>query len=113
MAKRRVELTVVPFRKLYLILTIKGLDFVDDWFNSNEHIPSSLTELYQLLLRIARLNGVINMWIAMRLGFSKDVINKAISNAYLVLSRRPRNRSNEVLRRIKEMHGKPPEEIYA
>jgi len=113
MAKRRVKLTVAPLRNLYLILTSKGLDFVDRWFKSNEHIPSSLTKLYQLLLQTARLNGVVNMWMTIRLGYSKDVISKAISLEYLKLSPRPRKPNNEVLRRMKEIHGKAPKEIYA
>jgi hypothetical protein len=112
-AKRRVNLTVAPLRKLCLILTSKGLDFVDRWFKSNEHIPSNLTKLYQLLLQTARLNGVVNVWMAIRLGYSKDAIDKAISKAYLKLSSRPRKPNDEVLRRIKEIHGKAPKEIYA
>ena len=112
-AKRRVDLMVVPLRKLCLVLTSEGLDFVDKWFESNEHIPSNLTKLYQLLLRTARLNGVINMWVAIRLGYSKDVINRAVSKAYLKLSPKPGKPDNEVLRRIKDIHGKAPEGIYA
>lgn len=113
MGKLRVNLTVAPLRKLYLVLTSKGLDFVDKWFESTEHIPSNYTKIYQLLLRTARLNGVINMGVAIRLGYGKETINKAVSNAYLKLSPRPRKPSNPVLRRIKKMHGKPPKEIYA
>lgn len=113
MAKRRAKLTAFPSRKLYLIVTVKGLDFVEEWFKSNEHIPSNLTKLYQLLLRTIRLNGVISMWVAVRLGYGENIINKAISNAYLLMSPRPRKPSNEVLTRIKKMYGKPPEEIYA
>lgn len=112
MDKRRVKLEIIPSRKLYLILTVKGLDFVNEWYKSNRHIPSNLTKLYQLLLRTARLNGVINMWVALRLGYSREVINRAISKAYLKLSPSPIRPSDETIRRIKEVFSKPPREIY-
>jgi len=112
MVKDRVRLRIVPLRKFYLILTVRGIDFVEEWYKSNEHIPPSLTKLYQLLLRTATLEGIINVWIATKLGFSADVINRAVSNRYLVLSSTPKKPDKIVLKRIKNMFSRPRREIY-
>jgi len=112
MVKDKVRLGIVPFRKLYLILTDKGVDFVEKWYKSNERIPPSLAKLYQLLLQTATLEGIINVWVATKLGFSADVINRAVSDGYLVLSSTPRKPDEIVLKRIKNMFSKPRREIY-
>ena len=111
LVKGRIRITFIPSHKYYLVLTVKGLDFVNKWFSSNEHIPANLTKLYQILLRIARLDGVVDMLLAIRLGYGKDIINKAISNKYLEISH-TRKASVEVNKFIKAMYGKPPETIY-
>ena len=49
---------------------------------------------------------------AMRLGYSRDVVNKALSNAYVELTRFSKKPEGEVFRRIKEIVGEPPREIY-
>jgi len=111
-ARRRVSLVFHPSRQLFLVLTLKGLDFVDEWLGSVERVPPNITKLYQLLLQTIRIGGVIGMRMALRLGYSRGVIKEAVSNAYVDLTRFPKKPEGQVLRRIEEMVGKPPREMY-
>ena len=110
--RRSVRLVLHPTRKLFLVVTVKGLDFVDEWFGSGERVPVNLTRLYQFLLQTIQIGGVMSMWTAFRLGYSRDVVNKALSNAYVELTRFSKKPEGEVFRRIKEIVGEPPREIY-
>jgi len=94
------------------VLTEKGVEFVEKWFHTEESVPPHLTKLYQLLLRVISFGGVISMRLALRSGYDRRVISEAVSKEYTVLTQTPRKPPKEVQRRIKEMVGEPPKEIY-
>lgn len=98
--------------RAYLVLTEKGVEFVEKWFHTEGRVPPHLTKLYQLLLRMVSFRGVISMRLALRSGYSREVIQKAVSNEYVVLTQMPRKPPKEAQRRITEMVGEPPGEIY-
>lgn len=98
--------------KNYLVLTEKGVEFVEKWFHTERRVPPHLTKLYQLLLRMVSFGGVISMQLALRSGYDQRVISEAVSQEYVVLTQMARKPTKEVQRRIIKMVGEPPKEIY-
>ncbi len=96
----------------FLVLTSKGLNFVTGWFGTPGRVPTHVTKLYQFLLRTASMGGVMSLRLAIRMGYSRKVIEEAVSNAYVKLTRVPSKPEKEVLKRIQDMVGEPPKEIY-
>lgn|GEM_PF-1287247 len=98
--------------KGYLVLTKKGFEFVEKWFHTEGRIPPHLARLYQLLLQLVSFRGIMSIRLALKSGYHRRIINEVVSNEYAVLTQTPRNPPKEVQRRIKEMVGEPPKEIY-
>ena len=98
-------------RRGYLVLRSEGLCFLEKWFKKSKRLPPNLVKLYQLLLHMVTLNGVIPVYLALRIGYTLGTIDVAVSKRYIELSSAPKKPSEEVLKKIKEIIGKPPREI--
>jgi hypothetical protein len=99
-------------RKRYLVLKVKGLVFLETWFGTLKCVPPNLTKLYQLLLHMVTMKGIVPVYLALRIGYSGKVIDEAVTKGYVESSHAPRKPSEEVLKRIKEIIGKPPREMF-
>ena len=99
-------------RKRYLVLKVKGLEFLQTWFGTPKSVPPNLTKLYQLLLHMVTMKGTVPVYLALRIGYTGKVIAEAVIREYVESSHVPRKPSEEVLKRIREIMGKPPREIY-
>lgn len=108
MAKR-----IIILRPAFLVLTIQGLRFMGEWFNTTAPLPYHLTRLYQLLLHLTSMRGTMRIGLALRLGYDQKIIRKAVSEGYIKLARKPQALSIDVLAKIDDMMGKPPREVYA
>jgi hypothetical protein len=62
----------------YLEITLKGLRFAEELYPV-EHIPSHIARLYQLLLKLIRVRGVMAVSLAKRMGYGEKVIDQALS----------------------------------
>lgn len=100
-------------RKRFLVLTAKGFEFVKNWFDASEAVPSDLTKLYQLLLRTITVGGTMSLMAALKMKYSKKVIQRAVSGKYVELSYVAKKPPKEVLKRMGELIGEPPREMYA
>lgn len=100
-------------RKRFLVLTAKGFDFVKNWFDTAESIPSDLTRLYQLLLRIITMGGTLPLVAALKMKYTKKVIQKAVTEKYAELTHVAKKPPKELLKRMNELIGEPPKEMYA
>lgn len=98
-------------RSGYLVLKIKGLRFLETWFGAPKCVPPNLTKLYQLTLHMVTMKGVMPTYLAHRTGYTGKLINEAVRKGYLELSFVPKKPSEEALRKIKEIIGKPPREM--
>jgi hypothetical protein len=99
-------------RKRYLVLKAKGLEFLETWFGTMKCVPPNLTKLYQLLLHMVTMKGMVPVYLALRIGYSSKVIDEAVTKGYVESSHVPKKPSEEVLKRIREIIGKPPREMY-
>jgi len=93
--------------KKHLVLKAKGLQFLDTWFGTPKCIPPNLTKLYQLLLHMVTMKGTIPVYLALRLGYTRQLIGEAVTKKYVELSLGPKKPSEDVLERIREIIGKP------
>ena len=96
----------------YLMITMKGIEFVEKWHMA-ERLPSRITKLYQLFLRLIWMRGIMPVDLARWLGYGKEVLEQAISSSYVEMIERPSELPEEVQNKIEEMIGKAPREIYA
>jgi len=99
-------------RKQFLVLKVEGLKFLKIWFGAQKCVPPNLTKLYQLILHMVTMKGMIPVYLALRTGYTSKLINEAVKRGYVELSLVPKKPSEEVLNRINEIIGKPPREIY-
>lgn len=105
--QRRIRLR----KKQYLVLKTEGLEFLEKWFKTQERVPPNLTKLYQLLLHMVTMKGTVPVSLALKLGYNSKLINEATSRGYVELSLVPKRPSEEVLKCIKGIIGKPPREM--
>lgn len=99
-------------RKRYLVITMKGIEFVEKLYTA-EHIPSNLTRLYQLLLKLIRMKGTMTINFARRLNYIREVLKLATKKGYVKVNNRPIKSSGAVHNKIVKMIGKVPRWIYA
>ena len=99
-------------RKRYLVLKVKGLEFLETWFGTLTCVPPNLTKLYQLLLHMVTLKGMVPVYLALKIGYTIKVIDEAVTKGYVESSPVPKKPSKEILKRIREIIGKPPREMY-
>ncbi len=99
-------------QKQYLVLDVKGLEFVETWFGTSKCVPPSLTRLYQLLLHMVTMNGMVPVYLVLGSGYTSKLIGQAVSKGFVELSLVPRRPSEEVLQSIREIIGKPPREMF-
>lgn len=102
----------VRIKRQYLVLKVKGLEFIEIWFGAPKCVPPSLTRLYQLLLHMVTMNGTIPTHLALRSGYTSKLIGEAVSRGFIELSLVPKRPSKEVRTRIKEIIGKPPRQMF-
>ncbi len=95
-----------------MVLTMKGIEFVEKWFSA-EHIPASLTKIYQLLLKLIWMKGIMEAELAQKLGFSSLCIEKAVSAGYVKVSSLPIMPEKDAQQKISRLVGKPPRRLYA
>jgi len=62
----------------YLEITLKGLRFTEKWYPV-EHVPSHIARIYQLLLKLIRVRGVMAVSLAKRRGYGEKVRDQALS----------------------------------
>jgi len=98
-------------RSQYLVLKVKGLSFLETWFGAPGCVPPNLTKLYQLTLHMVTMKGMMPTYSALRAGYTIRLINEAVRKGYIELSPAPKKPSEEALRKIKEIIGKPPREM--
>jgi hypothetical protein len=112
------ELQIEPQRatkarkSTFLILTNDGIKFARKWQRSNNKVPTNISRLYQLIIKIIMMKGVITLNEAQRIGYNKSVIQDAISRKYLRLTRKPSKPSREVIQEIKKFIGKGRTPLY-
>ena len=94
------------------MLTMKGIEFAEKWYYA-EHVPADLTKLYQLLLKLIWMKGVMEAGLAQRLGFSPLCIGRAVSAGYVKATRTPASAKDDVQKKIAEIIGEAPRRIYA
>jgi hypothetical protein len=88
------------------------LEFVETWFGTPQCVPPRLTRLYQLLLHMVTMNGMVPVYIALKSGYTRRLIGEVVSSGFVELSLVPRKPSDEVLRCIEKIIGKPPQEMF-
>jgi hypothetical protein len=96
----------------YLVITLKGLRFAEKWYPV-EHIPPHIARLYQLLLKLIRVRGVMAVSLAKRMGYGEKVIDQALSTGCVEIWGRPSSLPESVRDKILEMIGEAPREVYA
>lgn len=96
----------------YLVMTMKGVEFAEEWYNAG-HIPPQIARLYLLLLKLIWMKGVMAVSHIQRLGYSSRTVNKAISEGYVEIMEKPIEPLEDVRKRIENMMGEAPGEIYA
>ena len=96
----------------FLILTNDGIKFAKRWFRSRKRVPPKISRLYQLILKIVMMKGVITLIGAQRIGYAEKVIQDAISRRYLRLARKPSKPSREVTQDINKLIGKGRKQLY-
>ena len=101
----------LPRRSGFLVLKVEGLDFLETWFGAQKPVPHHLTRIYQLLLHVVAMKGMIPVLVALRTGYTGRVIADAVKRGYVEVSFVPKKASEEVRARIREMIGKPPREM--
>jgi hypothetical protein len=112
---RNIARTPKMFRVLrqrYLVVTMKGIAFVEEWYMA-EHIPSNLTRVYQLLLKLIQMKGTMTTNLTNRLGYTDEVLKLATSRDYVTVNNRPTKPSGAVHNKISKMIGEAPRDIYA
>jgi hypothetical protein len=100
------------YQKGYLVLKVEGLDFLDTWFGTSKCLPPNLTRLYQLLLHMITMKGTLPVYLALRLGYTHRLIGKAVTKGYVELAPAPKKPSGKILKRVREIIGKPPREMF-
>jgi len=96
----------------FLILTSDGMKFAIKWRRSKGKIPPKMSRLYQLIMKIIMMKGVITLIGAQRIGFTNKVIQDAISRKYIRLAQKPSKPSIKVLQEIKKFIGKGRKPLY-
>lgn len=106
---RRSQLSL---RRQYLILKAEGLELIKTWFGTHECVLPNLTKLYQLLLHLVTMNGTVTVDQALRLGYTGKSVSEALSRGFIELSLVPKRTSEQVLGCIREIIGKPPQQMF-
>lgn len=95
----------------FLILTNDGIKFAKRWFRSRKKVPPKMSRLYQLIIKIVMMKGVITLIGAQRIGYS-EVIQDALTRGYVRLTRKFMEPSKEVKKQIITLIRKDPKRIY-
>lgn len=85
---------------------------MERWYHA-EHIPTHIVRLYQLLLKLIWMKGIMVVSYAQRLGYDSKVLNQALSKGYVEIVERPSSLPISVQDKIVKIIGKAPREIYA
>ena len=90
---------------------MKGIQFAHEWYY-RAYIPPQVVGLYQLLLRLIWVRGIMVLHHSLRLTKWGEIMNRALSEGYIKIVEKPRLSSEEIRDRIEQMIGKAPREIY-
>ena len=99
-------------RARYIMITMKGLKFVENWYTAR-HIPYHLTRLYQLLLKLIWMKGNMTTTLATRSGYGNEVVQRASAEGHVTISNTRSRPSEAIQNTIDAMIGSAPREIYA
>ncbi len=95
----------------FLVVTMEGIMFVEECFRE-EHIPTNVTKVYQLILKIIRSKGALPIGEAEAMGYGKEVLEHALTNNYVKIAKEP-TVSEEIRNKIAEIIGRAPDKFYA
>jgi hypothetical protein len=98
-------------RKRYVVITSKGIEFVKQLYAARE-IPPQVTRLYQLLLGLIWVKGVMTVP-AGQVDREGSVVNQARLRGCVIVNEQPRRIPAAVQHKIDAMIGKAPRWIYA
>ncbi len=90
---------------------MKGIEFVEHWYAVRE-IPLHVTRLYQLLLGLIWVKGILVLP-ARSGGRQGSVVNQARLRGYVTINELPRRLPVTVLEKIDALIGTAPRWIYA
>ncbi len=90
---------------------MKGIEFVEHWYAVRE-IPPHVTRLYQLLLGLIWVKGILVVP-AHYVGRRGSVVDQACVRGYVTVNELPRRIPVAVLEKIDTMIGTAPRWIYA
>jgi len=93
------------------MITLKGIEFAEKWYAARE-IPSHVTRLYQLLLGLIWMWGIMTVP-AKQVDQKNSVVNRACARGYVNVDERPRRIPEEVQHKIGAMIDEAPRWIYA
>jgi len=94
------------------VITIKGIKFTKEWYY-RAHIHLPIARLYQLLLRLIWMRGIIVLHHPLRLTKWGKIMNQALSEGYVKIVEKTHLSSEGIRERIKQMIGDAPRDIYA
>ena len=112
MVKSKLYKWTLPLQTRYLMITVKGIQFVEKWYQA-ENIPADLAKIYQLILKLTWMRGVMPFNLATRIYYGKKPIEQARSRGYVKITGRFNRLSEGVKKRIREIIGEAPRQIYA
>lgn len=107
---RPAERIRVPRRDRYVVVTIRGLEFLERWFHASR-IPSRLAGIYQLLLRLTWSGGKLKAVLAIKL-WRSEVLTEALKNGYVRLVRKTDGLPLEVQKKISNIIGQSRGDYY-
>jgi hypothetical protein len=107
----RTPMTRRRQQRRYVVITVKGVEFAEHWYAARR-IPPHMSKLYQLLLGLIWMRGIIT--VPARLVNRQDsVVNQARLQGYVTIEERPHWIPTAVQHRIGAMIGDAPRWIYA
>ena len=98
-------------RKRYLVITLKGIQFAKQWYAARR-IPPRVTRLYQLLLGLIWMKGIMTVP-AKQVNQKDSVVNRARVRGFVIIDERPHRIPEAIQHEIGSIIGKAPRWIYA
>ncbi len=98
-------------RKRYVVITLKGIQFAKQWYAARR-IPPRVTRLYQLLLGLIWMKGIMTVP-AKQVNQKNSVVNRARVRGYVIIDEKPRRIPEAIKHEIGVIIGKAPRWIYA
>ena len=93
------------------MVTIKGIKFAHEWY-FKAYIPPHVVGLYQLILRLIWMRGIIVLHHSLKSTQWGEIMNQALSEGYVKIVENSYIFSEKIRDIIEQMIGKAPREIY-